>query len=194
MLDFKKYSKCLFKEGEFCKIKARKVKCEFFLKGSNRNYCLVERILNQLKQKRSTIMYILDDNKKVEDLTEEEFVKFEIMKSIATAKGLNVYEPLSRVQINFTTGSNFSKAADSILAKFDVKFKKGKEPTREVKKEIDVEEEDEIIEEDLLEDDVEENEDPDIYPDGIEDDGSGAGVSEKSRVKKKKKKKKKQNG
>jgi len=171
-----KYIDCIYRKGGICKIEAKKVKCEFFLKGTIQNFCIVGKIIKQIKNNRSDCMILLDDNKKIEDLNKSESLKFEVMKTIAVAKGINVYNPA--VSVDFTSNSNFSKAANLLLSKFDIKLKKKVEEKEEEEIKTDIEDEEDILDDEELdaleEDDVDEDEEE---------------VIEKPKKKKKKKKK-----
>ena len=71
-------------------------------------------------------------SKKQEEMTEEELLKLEIMKTIAVAKG---YDPKGGVSLNFKDGSTFEKAARFLMAKFDISEKKPKKDISEKKNE-----------------------------------------------------------
>lgn len=198
-------TKCIYKKGSICRMTTKNVKCEFFLKGNKVNYCLVDKILRQIKE-RSASVIILDDNKKPEELMGGEKLKYEIMKAIALGKGINVSDP--NISLNFTSGSNFSKAANILMARFDIKLKKEfeekripeKKIEREDEEDLNIDDEEEILDEEFSpegDDDYEEVEDDKSSFDNGEDDenledGSPKSVKiDKSRNTKKKKKKKK---
>jgi hypothetical protein len=73
-------------------------------------------------------MVLLDGDKKIENLNEEEKLKFEIMKTIAISKGIDTND--SNMDVDFRSGSNFFRTASILLAKFDIKIKKRNEEVR----------------------------------------------------------------
>lgn len=60
-------------------------------------------------------------SKKESEMTEDEVLKLDIMKTIAIAKGCDPKN--SRTSLNFKDGSSFEKAARFLVVKFDIKRK-----------------------------------------------------------------------
>lgn len=64
-------------------------------------------------------------SKKENELTKDEELKVEIMKTLAMAKGYDFKD--DKLDLDFRDGSGFEKAARFLVAKFDIVQKKKKE-------------------------------------------------------------------
>ena len=75
-------------------------------------------------------------DKREKDMSLEEKIKLEIMRSLAAAKGYNLRA--AQADFNFRSGSNANKMATQLMERFKIEFKNSKEakvfwPEKELK-------------------------------------------------------------